>query len=134
MDNDPWMIRNAKGIAKPAPATVTFSDFLPPGFSQIEHKSDASPKNEVISFGGPYTKEFERIEEALEESLSDEDKRKLAFERATSARVPWRRRDLNKMAEPSGIFKFGDDSKKPIPNNVFKFGSSYSECSCSHLQ
>ena len=97
LDNDPWMVQDAKGRAKPSPATVTFSDFLPPGFAQIEHKSE-SPKNEVISFGGPYTKEFERIEEALEESLSDEDRRKLAFERATSARVPWRRRALNKMA------------------------------------
>ena len=133
VDNDPWMIRNAKGIAKPAPATVTFSDFLPPGFAQIEHKSE-SPKNEVISFGGPYTKEFEKIEEALEESLSDEDRRKLANERAISARVPWRRRDLSKMAEPSGIFKFGDESKEPIPKRMFTFGASYSECSCSRLQ
>ena len=112
MDNDPWMIQNAKGRAKPAP--VTFSDFFPPGFSQIEHEHE-SPKNEVISFGGPYTKEFESIERALEESLSDEDRRKLAFESAISARVPWRRRDLDKMAKPSGIFKFGN---------------SFNSCSC----
>ena len=135
VDNDPWMIQNAKGRAKPAPAPapVTFSDFLPPGFSQIETSSN-SPKVESAPFGGPYTEEFSKIEFALEESLEDCEKRELALQRAISANVPWRKgRGLSKMAEPSGMFKFGDESKKPIPKRMFTFGASYSECSCSQL-
>ena len=140
VDNDPWMIQNAKGRAKPAPppapAPVTFSDFLPPGFSQIE-TSSSSQKNEDAPFGGPYTEEFSKIEFALEESLEDCEKRELALQRAISANVPWMKGRKNKMAEPSGIFKFGDESKA-IPSNVFssnmfKFGASYDKCECSQL-
>jgi len=134
VDNDPWMIQDAKGRAKPAPAPVTFSDFLPPGFSQIE-TSSSSQKNEGAPFGGPYTEEFSKIEFALEESLEDCEKRELALQRAISANVPWRKeRGLSKMAEPSGMFKFGDESKMPIPSSMFKFGASYNECSCSQLK
>jgi len=130
VDNDPWMIQDAKGRAKPAP--VTFSDFLPPGFSQIE-TSSSSQKNEGAPFGGPYTEEFSKIEFALEESLEDCEKRELALQRAISANVPWRKgRGLSKMAEPSGMFKFGDESKS-IPSNVFKFGASYDKCECNQL-
>ena len=127
LDCDPWMVQNAKGRAKPAP--VTIGDFLPPGMSQIEPSSD-SPKVESAPFGGPYDEEFAKIELALEESLDDGEKRELALQRAISANVPWRKgRGLSKMAEPSGIFKFGD--KMPIPSGMFKFGASYSECECN---
>jgi len=121
MDNDPWMVRDAKGKAKPAP--VTFGDFLPPGFSQIEPDSN-SPKVESAPFGGPYNEEFAKIELALEESLSDSEKRELALQRAISAKVPWRKeRNLSKMDIPGG--------KMPIPSGMFKFGASYNKCSCS---
>ena len=129
LDNDPWMVQDAKGRAKPAP--VTFGDFLPPGFSQIETSSH-SPKVESAPFGGPYTEEFSKIEFALEESLEDCEKRELALQRAISANVPWRKgRGLSKMAEPSGMFSFGN--KKPLPSNVFKFGAAYNKCECSQL-
>ena len=113
LDKDPWMVQDAKGRAKPAP--VVFGDFMPPGFAQIEPSSE---KPEVVKnpFGGPYTEEFAKIEETLEESLSENDRRELALRRAISASVPWRRHDLNKMAQ--------------LPSK-FKFGVAPDKCSCS---
>jgi len=115
------MVQSSKGRTRPAPATL--GDFLPPGISQIE-PSNSLPKNEVAPFGGPYTEEFAKIEEALEGSLSDREKRELALERAISANVPWRKgRSLSKMASPT--------EEKQEPKSIFKFGAAYNrQCSC----
>ena len=113
VEGDPWMVQDAKGRAKPAPRTL--EAFFPPGFSQIEPATN-SPKVESAPFGGPFDEEFAKIQQALESSIGDNEKRELALQRAISANVPWRKgRDLSKMAGS---------------NNIFKFGQAYHQCPC----
>ena len=138
-DSDPWMVQDSKGRVKPEPQPRQLGAFFPPGFglSQIEPSSD-SPKNEIVSFGGPFEREFAQIQETLEESLSENDKRELALERATSAGVPWLRHRKSGASIPV------PDDSTPIrrvtrtlapKSNVLKFGAHFS-CSdscCSTL-
>ena len=114
-DRDPWVIRDAKGRARPAPTTL--GDFLPPGFSSIEHKFEtpkAKPLGEQCSYYEPISETSEAralgvepanepkretgisdavldaVEKILDEGMTDQQKRDEAERIASTMSLPWR--------------------------------------------
>ena len=53
VDNDPWLVQNAKGRVRQAehdaPAKPTLEMFMPPGFASIEHIDDKNGVAELLS-------------------------------------------------------------------------------------
>jgi len=139
-DRDPWVIRDAKGRTRPAPTTL--GNFLPPGFSSIEHKcetplaksvveqcsyyepisetsearaSGVEPSNEPKRETGISDAVLDAVEKNLDEGMTDQQKRDEAERIASTMSLPWRPKKQpvkNLFVDPS-----------TLPAGSFAFGS-----------
>ena len=77
MNNDPWLVQNAKGRVRQAehgaPAKPTLEVFMPPGFASIEHTKD---KDDVAELVMEMKNELATLEKLWKEAAKNSPKRR----------------------------------------------------------